>query len=53
MAQPGGIEDITTEQFDRVLKTNPVRDVLSVHEGDTAHAAGSEVLGVTGGTPLK
>ncbi|GAB7193230.1 SDR family oxidoreductase [Kineococcus sp. NUM-3379] len=22
MAQPGGIEDITTEQFDRVLKTN-------------------------------
>jgi hypothetical protein len=22
MAQPGGIEDITTEQFDRVMKTN-------------------------------
>jgi hypothetical protein len=34
MAQPGGIEDITTEQFDRV------RDVLDLQKGAPAHAEG-------------
>ena len=35
MAQPGGLPDITTEQFDRVVKTNIYGDVLG-HEGGPA-----------------
>src|SRR4029453_1458866 len=36
----GGIADITTEQFDQVMKTNLYAHVLAVQEGDSAHGGG-------------
>ncbi len=38
MVQPGGIADITTEQFDPRPEDQPLRDVLALQGGDTTHA---------------
>ncbi|CAM5327231.1 hypothetical protein SALBM311S_11999 [Streptomyces alboniger] len=40
MSQPDGIQAISTEQFDRVVRTNPVRHVLAQQDVAAAHPGG-------------
>ena len=62
MAQPGGIADITTEQLDRLMRTNRLRDVLAVPDGAAPHEArrehhqhlvGAVVLALAGAARLR